>query len=42
VKRQWYNSNGEKSYYVLYTMRDPLEFKCRALDDIAACEELAK
>jgi len=43
VKEQYYNPNGEKTVaYSLYTVESPLEFKCRAKDDIAACEELAK
>jgi len=43
VKLQLYGHNGEKLVsYWLYTVEDPLAFKCRALDDIAACEELVK
>jgi len=41
VKQQWYTFDGEKKGYTLYTVADPL-FKCRELNDIAACKELAK
>jgi len=42
VKQQFYGPSGEKRSHWLYTVESPLEFKCRELDDIAACEELAK